>query len=1031
MATTPTPPAAPGPLPTPQILARVLPPIGVGAVWWLGWLAHSFVCLPTLLWQGAAFPECPDGELLPALNVSAHLQRGQPGHVRVGMMLQGISEQGWELSASTTRFRPSLSLRREGSPESEPGDPLPMDGAWDEEGDAHVARARLPQDLPDGEHTLVATAGWGGQTVRLELPLPVYAPASVHLLSDRPLYEPGHEVQLRAVALRARDRVPLAERSGRLQVVQPDGTLVMDEAARTDGWGVVVGSFPIAPGAPEGTWTARWVSGDDAGELRFDVRPFTLPRFTARLQPSLGWAGPGDTPQIVGEATYASGAPVGGAEVELRWRVDGAWQPPQAWIEDALPTAARTDARGRFTVALPAVPADLVGPATLVAEAAFTDPAGDRQAVAAQLLLFEDDIEAEALTEYGGLVDGVNNRVWVRVRRPGGAPLAGAALKVRRAWDPQDPGVDAIADEDGVVALQLDPGPPVNIELPTPPVRPPRRPPPVALLGLDDPSGRRAPGLDERQAVEALQAPLAACAAALGVDSVDLRVAIEVDPSGALRSARAGGPPSRAGACAERAVQRLRLAPGGDRLLLARWQLHRPDLPLLRLRPRAALGDGSAVDAALQDAAGEASRCLPPSTSGGSSVASMRWSAGPGTTEIGLRMIPDDSRLSPEAARCVLAAIGPVRLGQPLREPSVGLVELDVVPAAAQGELRAEPQVQLGYALQVAAAIGDVALGQTTLRLSPGQLPRLRLRAEPPVAAPGESVEIRMVRGPDFHGELPEELILVHANGTTLKAKVDPERRAARFALPADAAGWWTATALGERALLFVPPDDQIDLTLRVDRPAYAPGDTATLQVEARRGGAGVEASVGLFGVDTTLATLAPLPGPDALGALRPAPDGAPVLGGLDGVALVAGLVRGAAAREAVLRTLSGPPPLAALDRPVSAFAATALDPQAELISVYYGVLGEAHAAARRWHAEAPERARLTPEVAAQLWDEALRAVAASGRPTRDAYGRTLRLHRLPPDLLELASPRSLAPDGARLPEDLEPWAAWVHEERP
>jgi hypothetical protein len=155
------------------------------------------------------------------------------------------------------------------------------------------------------------------------------------------------------------------------------------------------------------------------------------------------------------------------------------------------------------------------------------------------------------------------------------------------------------------------------------------------------------------------------------------------------------------------------------------------------------------------------------------------------------------------------------------------------------------------------------------------------------------------------------------------------------------------------------------------------------------------------------------------------------VLGGLDGVALVAGLVRGAAAREAVLRTLGGPPALAALDRPVSAFAMTTLDPQAELISAFYAALGEAHAAARRWHAEAPAADRLTPEVAARLWAEGLAAAAAAGRPTRDAYGRPLRLHLLPPDLLELASPRALAPDGGRLPEDLEPWAAWVHEERP
>jgi hypothetical protein len=66
--------------------------------------------------------------------------------------------------------------------------------------------------------------------------------------------------------------------------------------------------------------------------------------------------------------------------------------------------------------------------------------------------------------------------MYLRVTDAGGVVLPKAELTVKRAWDPSDKGVVAVADEDGVASLQVDPGPAVNVVIPPMPYRPRPKP---------------------------------------------------------------------------------------------------------------------------------------------------------------------------------------------------------------------------------------------------------------------------------------------------------------------------------------------------------------------------------------------------------------------------------------------------------------------------------------------------------------------------------------------------------------------------
>src|SRR3989442_605430 len=76
----------------------------------------------------------------------------------------------------------------------------------------------------------------------------------------------------------------------------------------------------------------------------------------------------------------------------------------------------------------------------------------------------------------------------------------------------------------------------------------------------------------------------------------------------------------------------------------------------------------------------------------------------------------------------------------------------------------------------------------------------------------------------------------------------------------------------GRRALVYVRSQAELAVTIKPDAEHTRPGKTATLAIRTTAGNRGTRAAVGLFGVDASLAQLAPLPGPDDMAHLRPTP---------------------------------------------------------------------------------------------------------------------------------------------------------------
>ncbi|HEX8113182.1 MAG TPA: MG2 domain-containing protein, partial [Kofleriaceae bacterium] len=209
-------------------------------VWLVALVTWPRRCEQAWFAYGIAVPACPDGELRQTAELDAlELGRGVAGTVALRAFAYYTTRANLDRRAVVPHVR-SIALSLTAGKLDRPLD-VP---AWERDAGAWRAHIALP-DVPDGDYQLHARYRTALGDGEVSVPLAVYAPARIHVITDRPLYQPGNTVRFRAVVLRARDLAPLDHRPGSWVVTDPGGEVLLEEAAPAGDWGVVAGSFPL------------------------------------------------------------------------------------------------------------------------------------------------------------------------------------------------------------------------------------------------------------------------------------------------------------------------------------------------------------------------------------------------------------------------------------------------------------------------------------------------------------------------------------------------------------------------------------------------------------------------------------------------------------------------------------------------------------------------------------------------------------------------------------------------------------------
>jgi uncharacterized protein YfaS (alpha-2-macroglobulin family) len=290
------------------------------------------------------------------------------------------------------------------------------------------------------------------QDVRLE------DKVSILLTSEKPLYQPGQTIHVRALALDRADHEAAAKRPLTFEVEDSRGNKVFKTATTTDQFGVASAEFGLADEVNLGTYHLRALMGNadaptNTAEIALNVERYVLPKFKVAVELSengkkqkRGYQ-PGD--HVIGtvRANYFFGKPVENAELSMKASA------MDITVFEVASAKGKTDSEGsyHFDLTLPKYfagrPLDH-GAARVLIEATVKDSAGHSESRGQPITVSDSPLLITAIPEGGTLVPNLQNEVFILTSYPDGTP-AKADVIVRSSMK----GDQHAATDDGGIAI--------------------------------------------------------------------------------------------------------------------------------------------------------------------------------------------------------------------------------------------------------------------------------------------------------------------------------------------------------------------------------------------------------------------------------------------------------------------------------------------------------------------------------------------------------------------------------------------------
>ena len=264
------------------------------------------------------------------------------------------------------------------------------------------------------------------QTVRLE------DKVSILLTTEKPIYQPGQTIHVRALALDRANHEAAAGRKLTFEVEDSRGNKVLKNVTETDKFGIASAEFALADEVNLGTYHLRALMEDtrtgakNSGELALNVDRYVLPKFKvavdfgAENKAKRGYR-PGDRVTGTVRANYFFGKAVDNGDVTIKASgMDVA-------MFQAGSAEGKTDADGayHFDFRLPTYFAGRPlsqGAARVLVEATVKDSAGHSETRGEPITVSESPLMITAVPEGGTLIPGLENQVFLLAAYPDGSP---------------------------------------------------------------------------------------------------------------------------------------------------------------------------------------------------------------------------------------------------------------------------------------------------------------------------------------------------------------------------------------------------------------------------------------------------------------------------------------------------------------------------------------------------------------------------------------------------------------------------------
>ena len=293
-------------------------------------------------------------------------------------------------------------------------------GASDDTGTVNAA-FDIPDDTPASAR-IVAEFDDGETLQALTQNVQVVRSQSILLTTDKPLYQPGQTMHLRALAFKKADMTPLASEDALFEILDSKGNKVFKETQLISEFGIAATTFKLATEVLMGTYTIQVTIGDTVSEKTVTVDKYTLPKFDIAIETEKAFYRPGDTVRGTINTQYFFGEPVAGAKVAIEG------QKFDVGFEVFQSLQGTTDAEGLFDFEL-VLPSFFVGQpldqgdAFALFHVEVTDTANQKRAIEFTRPVTQSSVLVQVIPETGDVVPGIDNVFYVVFSDPNGKPV--------------------------------------------------------------------------------------------------------------------------------------------------------------------------------------------------------------------------------------------------------------------------------------------------------------------------------------------------------------------------------------------------------------------------------------------------------------------------------------------------------------------------------------------------------------------------------------------------------------------------------
>jgi 5-hydroxyisourate hydrolase-like protein (transthyretin family) len=283
-------------------------------------------------------------------------------------------------------------------------------------------RFQVPS-VPAGQYKLVvATKSNLGQE-KLERDVRIKADPKILLVTDKPLYQPGQNIHIRALALQAFDLKPAAGKDLTFEVEDSKGNKVFKRTRKTSDYGVAAIDFQLADEVNMGDYHIRAILGEQQADKSVSVTRYVLPKFKVELSADKKFYLPKETIHGDLQTDYFFGKPVADSKVKVTASTfDVQFREFQTW-------EGQTDKTGhaKFEIKLPdyfvGQPLEK-GNALVRLEVKVTDTADHTETINKTYPVSDQPIRVSLIPEGGRLVPDMENHIFAAAIYPDGSPAA-------------------------------------------------------------------------------------------------------------------------------------------------------------------------------------------------------------------------------------------------------------------------------------------------------------------------------------------------------------------------------------------------------------------------------------------------------------------------------------------------------------------------------------------------------------------------------------------------------------------------------